>query len=367
MSNANDINIAKHMLAGPETPVLLMVSGGSDSTALAYMAHDLAAAGELGPLAMLHVNHCLRGADSDGDEFFVQKLAQLLEIPLFNCRIDIAGMAAAEGGNVEAIARRERYAAARDALKSLCAHVGVPLAQGRAFTAHTADDRVETFYMRSIVGTGPGGFRSIDYANDHLVAPSLLVRPLLGTGREDLRDYLKQRASSGAPVVRDKSGALWRDDATNESTDQFRAYVRHNMVPAAKERNPRFLETLGRSMDLIADEDDMLQDMAKALVSEHVQTDADGRLLLPELGKQPVPLIRRAIVCVLQQLLPEGARVEQASVEAVLAAWENAGSPEAKPQGGYVTNIQGNLAVSANKNGVRIEPMQAFRARRKKN
>ena len=71
-------------------------------------------------------------------------------------------MARREGANVEAVARRERYLAANEALASLCFHEGCPLSNsGRIFTAHTADDRVETFYMRSIVGTGPGGFRSI--------------------------------------------------------------------------------------------------------------------------------------------------------------------------------------------------------------
>jgi tRNA(Ile)-lysidine synthase len=58
--------------------------------------------------------------------------------------------------------------------------------------------------------------------------------------------------------------------------------------------------------------------------------------------------------------------VEAASVDAVLAAWQSAGTPNARPIGGYVTNIQGNLAISANKQGVRIEPMATFRARRKK-
>ena len=62
------------------------------------------------------------------------------------------------------------------------------------------------------------------------------------------------------------------------------------------------------------------------------------------------------------KLLGPDVRVENAQVAAVLAAFDDAG----KPRGGYVTNIQGNLAVSANKRGVRIEPMAAFRARRKR-
>lgn len=355
--------IERHELAGEETPALLMVSGGSDSTALAYAASELAEAGAIGPLAMLHVNHRLRGADADADARFVAQLAEALRIPLFSCEIDVAALAARTGGNVEAVARHERYVAAGQALESLCSHAGVPVAEGRIFTAHTADDRVEGFYMRSIVGTGPGGFRSMRYRSGSV------CHPLLDLGREDLRAYVRSRAGAEdgrLPVVRDGSGALWREDATNADTDLFRAYVRHEIVPRAKARNPRLLDTLSRTMNLIAEEDDMLEGMARDLAERHVAWEGGASLLSPVLGASPVPLVRRVVDGVLQRMLGEGARVEAASVEAVVVAWGDAGSPDARPRGGYVANIQGNLAVSANKRGVRIEPMAAFRARRKR-
>ena len=155
------VTVSQRGLAFPQTPVLLMVSGGSDSTALAYLGQELADAGLVGPLAMLHVNHQLRGKDSEQDQEFVQDLAALLDIPLFVCQINVPALVASSGENMEAVARRERYVAANEALASLCQHVGAPVEAGRVFTAHTQDDRVENFYMRSIVGTGPGGFRSM--------------------------------------------------------------------------------------------------------------------------------------------------------------------------------------------------------------
>ena len=343
--------LAARALAGPDMPALLMVSGGSDSTALAYLAAGLREAGELGPLAMLHVNHRLRGDAADADARFVAQLAELLGIP---------------GENVEAVARRERYLAANEALESLCRHAAAPLADGRIVTAHTADDRVESFYMRSIVGTGPGGFRAMRYRNGPV------VRPLLDASRDDLRAYLVERERAGEPVAVDAEGALWREDATNAHTDRFRAYVRHEIVPRAKERNPQLLDVLCRSMNLIADEDDMLEAQAEALTDRHAawieRSEAlgidhgAGCVLAPALGIEPRPLQRRAVLRVLGLVLGAEARVEAASVEAVLAAYDDAGAP----RGGYVANIQGDLAVSANKRGVRIEPMAAFRARRKR-
>lgn len=342
-------------LADGETPVLLMVSGGSDSTALAYLACELHKRGALGELAMLHVNHHIRGAASDGDAAFVQKLADHLGIPLFMCDIDVPGIVSRNGGNTEAVARDERYQAAAEALESLCRHAGYITDDGRVFTAHTADDRVENFYMRSIVGCGPGGFRSMDYlSHAHGFA---LCRPLLHASREELRAYLAEVPDA----VTDDEGALWREDATNLDTDHFRAFVRHEIIPQAKRRNPRLLESLTRTMDLIADEDDMLDGQARELLV-HLGTPLgdhlpDGVVLAPELAEKPLPMQRRVVAKLLGLMLPRSERLESASVQACLDAL---GTP------GAVANIQGNLAVSYNKHGLRIEPMAAFRARRKK-
>lgn len=356
--------IAERGLGDAESGVLLMVSGGSDSTALAYAAADLAKQKVIGPVAMLHVNHRLRGADSDADQQFVQQLADLLSIPLFTCEINAGRLADDNGENVEAVARRERYLAANEALESMCRHEGVPLSTARVWTAHTQDDRVENFYMRSIVGTGPGGFRSMLYTNGPV------ARPCLDVSRDDLRAFIKLRAASGRAVARDADGQLWREDATNAHTDRFRAFVRHEIVPRAKERNPQLLDALCRTMNLIADEDDMLEaqtaDLAARLVS-WTEMEGDlpdytaGCVIAPEFAAVELPLQRRVAREVLQGILGSDARVESASVEAVRAGF----GPEA-PVSGYVNNIQGDLALSANKRGLRIEPMAAYRARRKK-
>ena len=350
--------IHQRRLVVPKTPVLLMVSGGSDSTALAYLASELRESDELGPLGILHVNHQLRGVDADADEEFVRQLAEELDIPFRAVRIDVHSLADAEHGNVEAIARRERYAAANEALVDLCQREVVPIADGRIFVAHTADDRVENFYMRSIVGTGPGGFRSMRYLNGQV------ARPLLDCGREELRRYVIERIERELPVVRDGEEMLWREDATNQHTDRFRAYVRHEMVPRAKERNPQLLATLTRTMNLIGDEDDMLDDMANDLLGRQVtwlEPAEEGCMISPLFAAERLPLQRRVVFKVLGFLLGAEERVETSAVDAVLAAFVGG-----KPASGYVTNIQGNLAVSSNKNGVRIEPMASFRIRRNK-
>lgn len=347
----------EHDLFGADCAALLMVSGGSDSTALAYAFAQLRQAGEVGALAMLHVNHQLRGAEAEADAQFVAGLAELLDIPFFLCEIDIATEAARSGGNVEAIGRHERYLAAYEALSSMCEHEKFPIENGRIITAHTVDDRIENFYMRSIVGTGPGGFRSMLYRN------GAVVRPLLECTREDLRAYIKERAENRLPVMRDSSGALWREDATNAHTDRFRAYVRKHIVPRAKEWSVHMPHVLTRTMNLIADEDDMLREMADDIIARHVEysEEAGEFKLLPQFGRERKPLQRRALVILLKRLLGAEERIDTSTIDALLAAFK-----DGSPVGGYVANIQGDLAVSANKRGVLVEPMASFRARRKK-
>lgn len=358
--------IQEQQLSEADSPILLMVSGGSDSTAMAYVVADLKEKGLLNDFAMLHVNHQIRGEDADNDQVFVQELATALNIPLFICEIDIPGEVKRTGENIEAVARRERYLAADMSLESYCRHKATPLSEGRIFTAHTRNDRVENFYMRSIVGTGPGGFRSMLYRNGPV------VRPFLDIDREELRNYIIEREKASGVVVADREGNLWREDATNAHTDRFRSYIRHEIVPRMKEKNPQLIETLCRTMNLIADEDDMLENMADKIEKRCIKwleldenqshNYAEGCLFAPAFGAEEMPLQRRVCANILNKILGPDARPETASIEAIVAAFDN----EGKPVGGYTGNLQGNLALSANKQGVRLEPMARYRARRKK-
>lgn len=87
-----------------------------------------------------------------------------------------------------------------------------------------------------------------------------------------------------------------------------------------------------------------------------------GCKLSPAFGNIGKPLQRRVVLALLKVFLGEEARIETTSIEAVLAAFDEEGTPKS----GYVINIQGDLAVSSNKKGVLVEPMAVFRARRKR-
>ena len=146
-------------------PGVVAVSGGADSVALLRALHACGVS-----LTVAHVNHCLRGSDSDADEAFVRALCESLGVPCRVKSVDVAALAA--GDNLESTARGVRYA--------FFAEVAAEVSAAWVATAHTADDQAETVLHRLIRGTGLQGLRGI-------AASMVLPSPLAGEGGEALR------------------------------------------------------------------------------------------------------------------------------------------------------------------------------------
>ena len=293
-------------------PVILMVSGGADSMALLHMAAteplDLGDGTGLTRVAkerlhVLHVNHLFRGADADADQHFVQETCDSLGIPCTALRVDVAKLAQERDGNVEEIGRRVRYEAARELAQKLCADQGVSRQKAKILTAHTADDRAETFMMNVMRGSGMSGLASIPRHR------GLIYRPLLDYTHDQLKDWLKAR------------GLDWHEDATNTDTHYLRAYMRHNVLPLLKARNPMLVQTVCKIADLMTDEDDYLEAKAARKLRQITLRKSESSLVLDalKLSSTDVVIARRVVRIVARQLIPE-AWLEFRHVDAVLEA-----------------------------------------------
>lgn len=293
-------------------PVILMVSGGADSMALLHMTAtepiDLGDGAGLVRVAqerlhVLHVNHLLRGADADADQHFVQATCDSLDIPCTVLRVDVAKLAQERDGNVEEIGRRVRYDAARELAQKLCTEQGVSRQKAKILTAHTADDRAETFMMNVIRGSGMSGLASIPRHR------GLIYRPLLDYTHDQLKDWLKAR------------GLDWHEDATNTDTHYLRAYMRHNVLPLLKARNPLLVQTVCKIADLMTDEDDYLEGKAARKLRQITLRKSESSLVLDalKLSSTDVVIARRVVRIVARQLIPE-AWLEFRHVDAVLEA-----------------------------------------------
>jgi tRNA(Ile)-lysidine synthase len=217
-------------------PGVAAVSGGADSVAL------LRALLETGrTVTVTHLNHQLRGAESDADEAFVRELAAALGVGFRSTRIDVLAI----GGNLEATARRVRY----EWLSEVAAEVGA----GWVATGHTADDQAETVLHRLLRGTGLQGLRGIAASKLLDEPPGLsrrcstlpstagtsptarrVVRPLLTVTRAEVLDYL---AALNQP---------YRTDATNADPRFTRIRIRAELLPLLRTFNPDVVDALNR-------------------------------------------------------------------------------------------------------------------------
>lgn len=206
-----------------EGPGVVAVSGGPDSVAL---AHALLV--EVGParLCVAHVNHALRGPASDADEAFVATLACGWRVRFWSTRVDVAAAARASRANLEATARRLRYARLADAALALGARW--------VATGHTADDQAETVLQRLLRGTGVTGLAGIAERRE-LASGVVLVRPLLSATRADVLAHLTE------------AGIEARDDASNADPRFLRNRLRHELLPQlTREYGPGVAASLAR-------------------------------------------------------------------------------------------------------------------------
>jgi len=202
--------------------VAAAVSGGADSVALLCLLLELRA--ELGiVLSVAHVNHKLRGEESDEDESFVAKLAQQHGLDLHRSDAPVersvrSAYRSAKSPGIEAAARDLRYGFFRSLAR-----------EGRVAkiaTAHTLDDQAETVLLRIFRGTGIRGLSGIHpliIFREQGQAFGEVVRPLLDFRHAELQEYLRQRGQS------------WREDSSNQDVAFLRNRVRHRLLPMIAE------------------------------------------------------------------------------------------------------------------------------------
>jgi tRNA(Ile)-lysidine synthase len=200
----------------PGISILVAVSGGSDSVALLRLFGLYQTEFGLKAVGVIHVNHCLRGDESDLDEQFVRDCAQQLKMPFFVKRL--SGKTADSSG-IEEWARKERYLFFKSVMESAQFDVLV--------TAHTMDDQAETVLMRLMRGSGVRGLRGILPVREDGV-----FRPLLKCTKKDLESWL------------DQIGQNYRVDSSNSDTRFQRNKIRHGVIPMLQSVAPDISENL---------------------------------------------------------------------------------------------------------------------------
>lgn len=214
-------------LALPDRFLIVALSGGADSAALAYLC-----ARQVPNVRALHVNHGLR--HSAVLESAARSIAQDLELSLTIETVDVP-----DGPSPEGQARRARYEAFGDGLGP----------NEVVLTAHTQDDNAETVLLNAIRGTGLRGLRGIPYHR----TPSV-YRPILEVRRAETREL--------ANLV----GLGFVDDPMNEDLSLTRNWIRRVIIPQLEQANPRLVESLSRTSWLVEREAALVDEVSREVV-----------------------------------------------------------------------------------------------------
>lgn len=261
--------IREQQLIQFDDTLIVALSGGADSTALLDLLSRLP--GFNLRLVVAHLNHCLRGSESDADEEFCRKLAESYGIPFEIRRVDVKGLAKSEGLNLEDAGRRARI--------NFLDQVREKHGAAAIVTAHHSDDQAETILMRLLRGSGMTGLCGIPYRNQ-----LGYIRPLLNVTRDEIEQYLEER------------GLDWREDASNRDTSFLRNRIRHELLPLLEQYNPAVRRSLISTAAILSDEDELLDVLTEqAFSSLWRKYGSDFVCSIAELKTHPVALQRRIL------------------------------------------------------------------------
>lgn len=278
---ANDV--AEKCGLRTDQPVLLGVSGGSDSLALMYGLASLNF-----DLIIAHVDHGLR-PESRQEAEFVEGLAESLGFPFFSQRIEVEKVAEREGQSIEEAARIVRYRFLFDqARRHACQAVAV---------AHHADDQVETVLMHFLRGAALPGLTGMAYRRMMpLWDPEIpLVRPLLGIWREEIDAYVEGMGLT--PCV----------DLSNLDTTYHRNRIRHMMIPELETYNPQIKAVIWRMADVLRADAQDLDVLTEQAFADCLQGEDEEyvRLNIPKLLGLSTAVKRRVLRQAVTKLRPD--------------------------------------------------------------
>lgn len=246
--------------------VTVAVSGGADSVALLDLLCSLADMHL--DVRACHVNHCLRGAESDRDETLVRTMCREYGVPLDVRRVDAAALAKQLGLSIETAARQARY----EFFESLALRDG-----SRIATAHSLSDTAETVVFNLARGTGIAGLCGIPQIRGSI------IRPLLACSRAEIEEYCTRH------------GLYYTTDFTNFSDEYTRNFIRHQIMPRMLEINSGALEAVGRMTELLRRDGDYLQMQAREARARCAVTGGYSVQLL----RREHPAIRSRIIAML--------------------------------------------------------------------
>ncbi len=225
--------IKKYSMFTPGDTVLIAFSGGYDSTGMTLILNNLSDILKI-KLYIAHLNHSIRGAESDDDEKFVVKIGRNLNIDVITEKINVPALKSKNKKfSLEEIARAERYKFLRNSALKVGAN--------KIATAHTFDDQIENFILAFLNGRGVSSLAGIPPVNDNI------VRPVIECNKIELKNYLQENKIEA------------RKDSSNDDLRIPRNWVRHKLINFIKDKYPDFTKSVIKSINILQEENHYIE------------------------------------------------------------------------------------------------------------
>ena len=257
--------INKYNMIEKNDTIVVGVSGGADSMALLYfLLNENCGLGV--KTVVVHINHSLRGEESDRDEKFVSDYCKNNGVLFYSCRADIKSEANKLGISIEDCGRKIRYNYFSEIAEKYNAKIA---------TAHTLSDSIETTVFNMIRGTGIKGLSGI--------APvrGKIIRPLIFATRSQIEEYCVENRID------------YITDSSNLCYDYTRNKIRLDIIPKMKEINNSFERSFFRLKEQVEDDCKYLDNIAKIELDKSTK---DGKYDINIINKLEKPIKSRLII-----------------------------------------------------------------------
>jgi tRNA(Ile)-lysidine synthase len=250
--------IAKEKLFLPQERILLAVSGGIDSVAMAELFSRAKFF-----FGIAHCNFQLRGEESEKDAVFVTLLARKYKVPFFSKRFFTKELTENKNISVQMAARELRYNWFNELLtKENYQYIA---------TAHHLDDQIETFFINMMRSTGIAGFHGI------FPKQGKIIRPLLFASRNEIEEFVK------------KNGLTHREDTSNQEIKYLRNKIRHELLPVLSEINPGFRNVLTENIYRIREAENIFRDTVNQIKNRILRKNKEQTLISINQLKNLIP------------------------------------------------------------------------------
>jgi len=311
--------ISENQLLNKGDKVLIALSGGPDSVFLLHLLNKYKQKFKV-EIGAVHINHLLRGKNSDRDELFCKTICKELQIPIYSVRKNVRAFAKKNKLSLELAARKIRY----DFFNEVC----TKNKYDKILTAHNSDDNAETVLLNLIKGAGLKGIAGIPVKRKNI------VRPILCLTKKEILAYLESNQFE------------FRIDESNLENNFERNFLRNKVIPLLQENiNPSLSKnvlTTSLNLQKVANQIDENYEQVKSVI----KFKANNFIKVPvDIFKQDIILLTDSIKKIFEEIF--SVKLESTDIKKIFSIVDK--------QSGSSEELSGKLILKKERNEIIIE------------